>query len=252
MPSDLIAVTITPGRIAAVIGVVLVASVLQRVSGFGFSLLATSLLALLMPVSQAVVILSFVSIPSTAMTWRQLRGHADASQLRRLILWTIPGLPLGLIVHATVPDRPMRLILAVVILFAVVLLVTGWKVPIHHVARGDAVAGFVAGVLNTSTGTNGPPLVFDLTSQGLSPDRLRATLSGVFAWSGVIAVILFAVEGSLDAEAVITGAAAVPFAVVGQVIGTRLSTRVSEVRFRHLTFALLIVTALSTGAKAVL
>ena len=244
-------VAIPPGRVAAVIAVVLVASVLQRISGFGFALVATSLLALAMPVSDAVVILSFVSIPSTALTWRQLRGHADPAQLRRLIAWTLPGLPLGLIVHASVPDRPMRLILAVVIALAVALLVTGWRIPVRRVALADAVAGFVAGVLNTSTGTNGPPLVFDLTSQAISPDRLRATLSGVFAFSGVTTVLLFAVEGSLDARALVTGAAAMPFAIAGQRVGTRLSSHVSEEMFRRLTFALLIGTALSTGAKAI-
>ncbi len=232
------------------IAVVIVASILQRVSGFGFALVATSLLAIAMPVSEAVVILSFVSIPSTTLTWRQLRHHADPAQLRRLMAWTIPGLPLGLIVHATVPDRPMRVILAVVIVAAVALLVTGWKMPVRHVALADAVAGFVAGVLNTSTGTNGPPLVFDLTSQGITPDRLRATLSGVFAFSGVTTVLLFAVEGSLDAQALVTGAAAMPFAIVGQVVGTRLSSTVSAEMFRRLTFALLVVTALSTGARA--
>lgn len=242
---------IPPGQVTAVIAVVLVASVLQRISGFGFALVATSLLALAMPVSDAVVILSFVSIPSTALTWRQLRGHADPAQLRRLIAWTLPGLPLGLIVHATVPDRPMRLILAVVIALAVALLVTGWRIPVRRVALADAVAGFVAGVLNTSTGTNGPPLVFDLTSQAISPDRLRATLSGVFAFSGVTTVLLFAVEGSLDARALVTGAAAMPFAIAGQRVGTRLSSHVSEEMFRRLTFALLIGTALSTGAKAI-
>ncbi len=242
---------IPPGRAAAVIAVVLIASVLQRVSGFGFALVATSLLALAMPVSDAVVILSFVSIPSTALTWRQLRGHADPSQLRRLIAWTLPGLPLGLIVHASVPDRPMRLILAVIISLAVALLVTGWKVPVRHVALADAVAGFVSGMLNTSTGTNGPPLVFDLTSQGMAPDRLRATLSGVFAFSGVTTVLLFAVEGSLDADAFVSGAGAVPFAIAGQLIGTQLSSRVGDAMFRRLTFTLLIGTALSTGAKAI-
>lgn len=242
---------IPPGRVAAVIAVVLVASVLQRISGFGFALVATSLLALAMPVSDAVVILSFVSIPSTALTWRQLRGHADPEQLRRLIAWTLPGLPFGLIVHASVPDRPMRLILAVVIALAVALLVTGWRVPVRRVALADAVAGFVAGVLNTSTGTNGPPLVFDLTSQAMHPDRLRATLSGVFAVSGVTTGLLFAVEGSLDAKALVTGAAAMPFAIAGQRVGTRLSSHVSEEMFRRLTFALLIGTALSTGIRAV-
>ena len=242
---------IPQGQVAAVIAVVLVASVLQRISGFGFALVATSLLALAMPVSDAVVILSFVSIPSTALTWRQLRGHADPAQLRRLIAWTLPGLPLGLIVHASVPDRPMRLILAVVIALAVALLVTGWRIPVHRVALADAVAGFVAGVLNTSTGTNGPPLVFDLTSQAINPDRLRATLSGVFAFSGVTTVLLFAVEGSLDAKALVTGAAAMPFAIAGQRVGTRLSSHVGEEMFRRLTFALLIGTALSTGAKAI-
>ena len=248
--AELIAVAITPSRVAAVVGVVLAASILQRVSGFGFSLMATPLLGLAMPLSQAVVILSFVSIPSTTLTWRQLRAHADSRQVRRLIGWSVPGLPLGLLVHRVVPDRPIRIVLAVVILIAVGLLITGWKLPIRHVAVADGVAGFVSGVLNTSTGTNGPPLVFDLTSQNVSPDQLRATLSGVFAFSGIAAVVLFAIDGSLDADALVTGGAALPFALLGQFAGTRLAPHVSGATFRRLTFALLVATAFATAAKA--
>ena len=239
-----------PSQIAVTIVVVAIAACIQRISGFGFSLLATPLLATTLSVRDAVVVLAIVSLPATTATWWQLRDHVDRAQLRRLVAFAIPGLPVGLGIHRLVTERGMRLVLAGVVIAAIAALATGWRVAVHHAARADAVSGFFSGVLNMTTGTNGPPLVVNLTSQDVSPDRMRATLSGVFALTGVLGLALFAVDGDIGRAQITLGLIGLPVAVVAQQIGTRLTPLVSDRLFRSLTFVLLSLTAITSAINA--
>ncbi len=238
-------------HIAVIVGVSLLASILQRLSGFGFSLAATPLAALVIPVSEVVVVLTIVTLPATALTWRQLRQAAEPAQLRRIVGWAIPGTAIGVVVHGQVPDRPMRLALACVVVVAVIVLASGWRITSPETRRIDAVAGFFSGLLNTTTGTSGPPLVLALTSQNVEPDRFRATTSGTFFLSGLVGLILFAVGGFIGRSELVLGAAGLPCAVVGQQIGTRLAPHVRARTFRIMTYVLLIAAAATSFIAAV-
>jgi hypothetical protein len=237
-------------QIATTVGVVGFASFLQRLSGFGFALIATPLLAFAMPVQQAVVVLALASLPSMTVNWLELGEHADRRQVAWLIAWAVPGMPLGLVAHHTVSDRAMRLVLAATVLAATVVLIAGWRVHTAHVRRADAIAGFVSGVLNTSTGTNGPPLVVTLTGQEVEPDRMRATLAGVFGLSGVVSIALFAVDGMVTRRTLFLAAAGLPILLAGRQVGAFAAGRISPERFRTLIYALLIVTVLASAVRA--
>jgi uncharacterized protein len=233
-----------------IIGVTLLASILQRLSGFGFALVATPLAALVIPVAEVVVILTMVTLPSTLLTWRQLRASADRQQVRRIVQWAVPGMAIGVVAHGRVPEKPMRLVLAIVVLVAVTVLASGWRIRSTNTNRVDAMTGFVSGILNTTTGTNGPPLVVNLTSQNVEPNRMRATTSGVFFVSGLVALALFSARGYVGREEVLLGAAGLPFAVVGQRVGTHLSPLVGEHIFRRMIYVLLVGASISSAVAA--
>lgn len=237
-------------HIAVIVGVSLAASILQRLSGFGFALVATPLAATVIPIAEVVVVLTMVTLPSTLLTWRQLGPAADRQQIKRIVSWAVPGMAIGVVLHGRVPEKPMRLVLAVVVLFAVFVLASGWRIRSTNTRRVDAAAGFISGLLNTTTGTNGPPLVVTLAGQDVDPDRLRATTSGVFFVSGLVALALFAIRGYVDQQPLILGAAGLPCAVVGQRIGTYISPFIREHIFRRITYVLLVGAAFSSAVAA--
>lgn len=237
-------------QIVVTVAVAGLSASLQRLSGFGFALFSTPLLALAMPVSQAVVVVTIVAFPSGALNYLELRDHIDKAKFRRLLGWSIPGMPLGLAVHDWLPDKAMRIVLAAFIGLAAVLLITGAQVHARHAKRADAAAGFISGVLNTSTGTNGPPLVVTLAGQDLEPDVFRATLAGVFVFAGIVALFLFGIDGKFTRRVLLLGAVGVPLVFVGREIGARLSRHLPPAGFRRLVLGLLVATAVLTAIRA--
>lgn len=145
-----------------VFGVVAVAAAAQAVSGFGSALIATPVVAVLVGPHEAVVGLTMVSIVLVGMLSLRSRGHVDGSIVVTITAAAIVGMPIGLLILQRADDQTLTAVIASVVIVFAVLLWLGLRLPRSRVT--DAVAGFVAGTLSTSTGTSGPPIVIALSA----------------------------------------------------------------------------------------
>ncbi len=214
------------------------ASFTQVIAGFGFALLAMPIMTLALPVERAIVIVTVLGAITTVSQAVLLRADADRTLARRLIVASFVGMPIGLVVLNVVDDTPLRIALGISVLVATAMLAR--QVSLAHAGPGlDYGAGFLSGVLNTSVGTNGPPLVFDLQSRGLDRDRFRATIQMVFAASNVVAIPLFVADGKVTSDGLTGVLIAVPAWIAGLALGRPTRRHVQGERFRRLVLALL-------------
>jgi uncharacterized membrane protein YfcA len=238
---------VSAAELTVVVTAILAASFVQVIAGFGFALLAMPVMTLAIPVERAVVIATLLGAVTSAWQSIHQRAHADRQLVRRLVISAYVGMPLGLVVLNVVADRPLRIVLGICVLIAVALLAR--RMSLAHVGPTlDYPCGFLSGVLNTSLGTNGPPLVFDLQARHLDPDRFRATIVTVFSLSNVLALALFVADDKITGDGLRAAALAVPAWIAGQALGWPARRHVHGERFRRLVLTLLS----ATGATAIL
>src|SRR3954468_21258362 len=95
-----------------VLGVLFLATLIRSAFGFGEALVAVPLLSLLVPVEVAAPVAALVSISVAGFVvvqdWRMI--HMGSS--RPLVLFTFIGIPFGLLMLTTVPERVVKGILA--------------------------------------------------------------------------------------------------------------------------------------------
>jgi uncharacterized membrane protein YfcA len=228
--------------LAVIVVSVLLASMVQTISGFGFALLSVPLMTLAINVHNAVVVSTLVGVmTTTVLAWR-LRSHADRVLTRRLAVGAYAGMPIGLAIFTAVGERTLLRLLGAAVVMAVILLMAGLDLR----SRGRSVelaAGFVAGVLGTSVSTNGPPIVFALQARKLTADQFRATISAVFAVSNLGAITAFALAGKVTRDGLTASALCVPALFAGQLLGHPIRRRVQGDRFRRLVLGLLLIVA---------
>ena len=111
--------------------------------------------------------------------------------------------------------------------------------------------GVIAGVLSTSTSTNGPPLVFLLHARHYSPEKFRAILNRVFTVLNLLTLITFALAGKVTSEVTLLAGLAIPVMGLGIWLGIRLRSRIDPNHFRNLVLVLLFATGLSAIANAI-
>ena len=132
------------------------------------------------------------------------------------------------------------MIAAAVITFAV-LLWRGLRLPGH---RGtDAVAGFAAGILSTSTGTSGPPIVIAL-GQGHAADGVPSDDLGDLPRAGFGCPGRVRAGGSGHHGRARGRACRSPGLVLGSIVGERGFRRLDASTFRTVVLGLLFVSGL--------
>src|SRR5215813_8344625 len=104
------------GPILPVLGVIFLATLIRSAFGFGEALVAVPLLALLMPVEEAVPLATLVSITVAAIIIAQDWHKVHVRSATWLVVSTLFGIPLGLWLLTAVPEAVVKAILAVVIL----------------------------------------------------------------------------------------------------------------------------------------
>lgn len=236
----------TAFELILIAAVVFVSATVNMIAGFGFALLAMPLMTLAVPVAEAVVIVLLLGFCSTAWQAVTLRSHALRPLIKQLTVSAYLGMPVGLVVLNVVNDRPLRIGLGAAVLVASAFLAC--QVRLSHIGASlDYSLGFVSGALNTSLGTNGPPLVFVLQARGLKPDQFRATIATVFMLSNLLAIALFVIDGKLTGDGLIASAIALPPWLAGSSLGAVIRPRVSPTYFRRMVLLLLV----TTGATAI-
>lgn len=207
------------------------AALAQAITGFGSALVAVPLLALVVEPVPAVVAATMVSLVLTSgAAWKE-RAYVDVPVARTLTVSGVVGMPAGLVLLEVVDESRLEAWIASTMLVMVMLVASGLRIG----PRSTPIAGVASGVLLTSTGMNGPPLVVALVER--EPRRYRATLQAVFALQDVVAVAAFIALGHVDGEAALLTAGGIVGLPLGWRLGDLVFHRIPAARLRPLVTA---------------
>lgn len=230
------------------VAAVLVGGTLQSATGTGFAMLAAPILTAVYGPHASVATLAVLGPVVSGLTLAEARRpHVLGRTAFALSLAGAPGMVVGVLVLRHAPVDLLRVLVALAVLVGVLAIARGARV------RGPAAGpGLVSGVLATSTGLSGPPLVLYLLGHGARPAEIRDTMAAVFLVTGAMTIVALAVPGELDPAPGLLGL--VIATVAGQVLGRLVFARLGE-RHRAATLGVLVlsaVVALVPAAQALL
>lgn len=211
-------------------------------TGFGLALIAVPLLLLVYEPATVVMLVSVLSIfINFAVVWDSW-NDAD----RRLVLSLVPPASVGVFVGAEVlyyaDPLYIRLGVGVVVVFSALLLLREVRIPGAGGWIGTVVAGSMSGLLSTSTGLAGPPVVLLFAARRLPKHAFRSSSALYFLAMSFVGLAALANRGLLDTSQIPLALALVPAAFLGKVLGTALLEQVSDKAFRTVTLGVVILT----------
>ena len=173
-----------PATAAAVIAIAIVGGLAHGTMGFGFPLIATPVLALLLDVKTAVLV---TIVPNIAVNlFSILRGGGWGRSLGRH--WPVAacvaiGTVMGSRLLISAPAAPLQLLLAamlVVYLEQRRLRMLDWSFIARSLRASGVGFGLVAGVLSGAVNISAPPLVIYFMTLGLEPVAMTQVLNLCF------------------------------------------------------------------------
>jgi len=228
---------------------VLFASFVAGLFGFGFGIVATAGLALTTDLVHAANVVNLASPFVTASLFWQLRGHVAWPAVRRIAPWLLAGVVAGVFALASIDGRVLVRVLGVFVIAVSIWNLSARPLRVPETLLGDAVAGGLSGLFGGAFNSGGPPLIAYVYSRPGSPEQLKATLQALFLCSSFARMAVAAAQGVMERSVLSEAALATPFAIAGQYAGHALSARLSAERFRRLAWAGLLALGVVLGVR---
>jgi len=186
-----------PPEVLPIIITSFIATVARSTFGFGESLIAVPLFALVAPLEIAVPLSVLMSLLVAVIVVVQDHKAIHIRSARSLILYALLGIPIGLLVLKYGNEYWGKIGLgSIIIAYSLYTLVAGNAL---HLKEDNHfwlfICGFLSGVLGGAYGLNGPPLVLYGNMRRWSAQHFRATLQAYFLPASFIGIIGYLIQG---------------------------------------------------------
>ena len=225
--------------------IVLVASFVRSISGFGYAVISTPLLTFIFDAKSVVVMNLILGSVTNVLVLYHTRKYIDGRRALLLIVSSACGVPVGAFLLSWLDPLIIKLIIAVLVIPFSILLLLGHSHRFTRDSLGCVVAGFLSGIFAASTSLGGPVVAIFLINQGLTPERFIGTMAAYFICISVMSIGAFTSMGMVTSEILIRVAILLPALVIGSYVGVRVLPRINVVLFKRITSSLLIFTALA-------
>jgi uncharacterized membrane protein YfcA len=228
----------SPALIAAMIAIILVAGLTHGTVGFGFPVVSTPLVALLVDMKTAVLVTVLPNIAVNVVSilrggnWRESIG-----KYWPLALWVVVGTLVGSRMLLTVPHEPLQVLLALMIiayLFQDRWRRIDWSWAKREPRLAAALFGLTAGILSGAVNVAMPPLVIYLMTLGLSPIALTQTLNLCFIAGKTVQAVALGVTDAASQTLLFASLPLVPLAAAAVYAGMRLQSRIGAEAYARL------------------
>ena len=229
-----------------------IAGFVQGLSGFAFSLVATSIWIWTLPPQLVAVMSVFGALTGQVVSALTTRRPLMWPQLAPLLAGGLCGLPLGVWLLPRLDSASFQFgVGALLALWCPLMLLSG-RIP--HVTAGgrwaDAAAGVAGGAAGAIGGFTGPLPTLWCTLRGCDKDTLRSVIQN---FNLVMLAVTFAsyLATGLVTRAMLPQLAAVaPALLLPVLLGARLYAGISPEAFRRLVLVLLALTGAALLVKA--
>jgi len=230
---------------------VLVAGIVRGYSGFGFSMIATTSMSLLLPPVEVIPVIPVLEILASAWLLPRVWKQIDWKSLSWLSLGVLIGTPAGIYLLAHVPARPMRAGIALAIMFLVVLLWRDFSLTKMPGRPGTTATGLLSGFLNGSAAIGGPPVILFYFSSPAAVTVSRASIIAYFLGTDSLAWVMSLAYGLVTIKTgILTGILCAPL-LLGIFLGNRFFTHSKKDTFKRKVLILLMLLSLAALLRTV-
>lgn len=227
------------GFLISLIIIILIASILQTSTGFGFSIMATPFLLLLFDAREAIQMNLILSLVISCALILKIKKDIDWGIVKRYMIGSLVGLPAGILTFRLINMSHLKIVIGLLIIILTILLMVNFRIT--QTGKRDFLVGGLSGMLTTSIGMPGPPLLLYFSGTNTSKETLRSTTLAFYLFIYFVSLILQIIFAGTSKEIWVTSVQALPVVVIGLFVGQLIFKWISQRMFRYVTYILLFI-----------
>ncbi len=223
-------------------------------AGFGFALVSVPALALFLPIRSAVAIqFPYCLCLFLYQAWHY-RADFDWRSMRPLFVGTFAGLLMGTFLLYRLPEGVLKKALAVFIGLVVISTILpstrSFTERYAHNRWWARFCGFLSGSFLGAYTIGGPPAALYIMSVTRDPRKVKSCLASFFSLQMIPVAVLYAAGGLFSREGLTTTLIYSPAVAVGALLGFWAFGKASNLLYRQVVGAVLLLTAVSLWWRA--
>jgi uncharacterized protein len=222
--------------------IVLAASIIQAGTGFGFSIMATPFLLLIFESHDAIQLNIILSLLISLLMTYKIRKEVNKESLIRLMKGGVMGILPGLILFIFLDVHLLKIFVSILILASTGLLIA--KINVKQSNSKELVTGALSGLLTTSLGMPGPPLLIYFAGAKVDKATLRSTTLAYFVFVYLVSLFLQFSMYNISKNVWISTLWALPFTLLGIYLGQWVFVRLNQQLFQKILYTLLLFTGI--------
>lgn len=228
-------------------------ALVKAVTGMGYPIIAVPLISLVLGIEEAVVIVALPNFGANAFLWWEARdAQRETRDLGVLVTFGVVGAVIGTIALVNVPEAPLLVALAAMIVVFVIVFVRHPELEIDHrtARRGAPFVGTLVGLAQGSVGVSGPVVATWIHGYRLPPRAYVRSVTLIFGVTGLAQIVVLVAQGAFTADLLVGAAIATVPVLVATPLGLRLRKALAGPAFEKVVLVVLSVSAVSLLVEA--
>lgn len=209
------------------------------------------LLAMVIPLEAATPLVGLMGVTASSTILIKCWRDVHIKSVGLLIVFTVIGIPIGILLLKRVDENTMKAVLAFVIVSFSLYRIFNPRVFVLANDKLSWVFGLLSGMLGAAYNTNGPPVVIYGTLRRWDPEKFRATLQGYFFPTGSLIAVGHCIGGLWTRPVLLNYAFSLPVIVAAVFLGGRINRRIPKARFDNYIYVFLLILGSSLLASTI-
>jgi uncharacterized membrane protein YfcA len=239
---------VTSSQLLVVVLASFAGALVKSVTGMGYPIIAVPLISLVLGIEEAVVIVALPNFGANAFLWWEARdAQRETRDLGVLVAFGVVGAVIGTIALVNVPEAPLLVALAGMIVVFVIVFVRHPELEIDHrtARRGAPFVGTLVGLAQGSVGVSGPVVATWIHGYRLPPRAYVRSVTLIFGVTGLAQIVVLVAQGAFTADLLVGAAIATVPVLVATPLGLRLRKALAGPAFEKVVLVVLGVSAVS-------
>ncbi|NCN52990.1 sulfite exporter TauE/SafE family protein [Candidatus Wolfebacteria bacterium] len=205
-----------------------IAGIAPELTGFGVATISMALLPFLLPLSVAIPLVAIISTTATGIVALRTKTKNILKYTRPLLIGSVIGVTLGMMFLHLLNEQLLMVILSIfLITYALYgLFFKGYILPTGNVT--GTATGLVAGFFGASFNVHGPLVgLYSSSNDDLSKTEIKDIMATYMFFTGLFTVVGHTVAGRVTGEVLLYALFALPFLLIGLVVGKRIFKKVN-------------------------
>ena len=221
-------------HLLSIILILLLASTVQGIIGFGFGLVSMSLLVLVIDLQRAVPLVAAFAILVQILLLLKLWKHIYWSHTRPMLGGAIFGAPIGVFLLKEIDPTILLFVLGCILITYVSLSLRGIISAQKELHRlWGLLSGFTGGILGGALNTSGPPVVVYTSLQPWNKNQVSGTLQIFFFFATSIQLLTLWMTDLLTTDSLWLNLKLSPIVFIGVLIGFSIYKRLNQEKFKR-------------------